>query len=576
MDIFFHNAFKQLIAMGNDLKKEATCTACLKILNKPVLLPCQCSSICHEHIDELIRVKKENSLTCQQCYKTFDLKNEKFAENQSLNNKIKSMEYLSSRERQSFAFIQNNLEQMEKFLNDYEEKLNEFTMVVVDHFYDIKNAIDIRRETLLEEIQNKNKNVDHYGERLAQESNELIERTEQAEETFLRIFNLKVKSNIDEVNLEHERNRILEFFRNPKLIKEDLENLENDFNFKFDSLSGILERFDSFQMLLAQNYFKPYVDKRSLGELFININDVLNVILANKYSKRIEIYNLLTGKLIYNLTGHTNRLTGLSLYGQNKFVSGSEDNAIKFWDLQTAKCLKTLDVYSVNCLKVLKNGNLATGSDRNSIIIWDMFMFKLKFTLFSHRGKGITCLEQLSNEWLVSGGILNETIEIWDLIKRVCVRVIYSCYSIDLHDKALFRTYFREAGRVTCLKGFEMKIDDKIECFFASGSSSGFLGIWNASNGACVKEIRIFMPSEICSLEIRSNEELLCSYINHSRNGSFYSHGVSLIDLRTFEQSKLDYQKNYILEAKYGNEISKQIGKISRDSEDFVEIYTAL
>jgi hypothetical protein len=98
----------------------------------------------------------------------------------------------------------------------------------------------------------------------------------------------------------------------------------------------------------------------------------------------------------------------------------------------------------------------------------------------------------------------------------------------------------------------------------------------NASNGACVKEIRIFMPSEICSLEIRSNEELLCSYINHSRNGSFYSHGVSLIDLRTFEQSKLDYQKDYILEAKYGNEISKQIGKIRRDSEDFVEIYTTL
>jgi hypothetical protein len=485
--------------MGNDLKKEATCTACLKILNKPVLLPCQCSSICHEHIDELIKVKKENSLTCQQCYKTFDLKNEKFAENQSLNKKIKSMEYLSSRERQSYTFVQNKLEQMEKFLNDYEEKLNEFTMVVVDHFYDIKNAIDIRRETLLEEICNNNKLKyspqkriflelhesicqEEYSceENLAEESNQLIERTEQAEETFLRIFNLKVKSNIDEVNLEHERNRILEFFRNPKLIKEDLENLENDFNFEHESLSGILERFDSFQMLLAQNYFKPYVDKRRLGELFININDVLNVILANKYSKRIEIYNLLTGKLIYNLTGHTNRLTGLSLYGQNRLVSGSADNKIKLWDLQTGKCLKTLDVYSVNCLKVLKNGNLATGSDRNSIIIWDMFMFKLKFTLFSHRGKGITCLEQLSNEWLVSGGILNETIEIWDLIKRVCVRVIYSCYSIDLHDKALFRTYFREAGRVTCLKGFEMKIDDKIECFFVSGSSSGFLGIWNA------------------------------------------------------------------------------------------------
>jgi hypothetical protein len=49
---------------------------------------------------------------------------------------------------------------MEKILNDYEEKLNEFTQISMDHFYSIKNEIDIRRETLLEEIHNKNNNED--------------------------------------------------------------------------------------------------------------------------------------------------------------------------------------------------------------------------------------------------------------------------------------------------------------------------------------------------------------------------------------------------------------------------------
>jgi ribosome-binding protein aMBF1 (putative translation factor) len=121
--------------MGNDLKKEATCSTCLKILNKPVLLPCKRSSICHEHIDELIRVNQENSLLCQQCAKTFDLKNEIFAENQTLNRKIIHSHYFTSRERHSFAFAQNKIEQMEKILNDYEEKLNEFTQISMDHFY---------------------------------------------------------------------------------------------------------------------------------------------------------------------------------------------------------------------------------------------------------------------------------------------------------------------------------------------------------------------------------------------------------------------------------------------------------
>jgi len=324
--------------MGNDLKKEATCSTCLKILNKPVLLPCQCSSICHEHIDELIRANIENSLTCQQCAKIFDLKNATFAENQTLNKKIKSMEYLSSRERQSFAFVQNKLKQMEKLRNDYEKKLNEFTTVIVDHFFNIKNAIDIRRETVLEEIYNRNNNVDLEADNLAQESSELIERVERAEETFSRNFNLKVKSAIDEVNLEHERCQIFEFFRNTQFNNEDLENLENDFNFKYESLSGILKRFDSFQMLLAQNYFKPNANNKSFGNLFINVNEILNVIWLSKQRSIIKISNLHTGKLIFNLIEHTNRVTGLCLYDQNRLVSGSEDNTIKFWDLQTGKC----------------------------------------------------------------------------------------------------------------------------------------------------------------------------------------------------------------------------------------------
>ena len=110
----------------------------------------------------------------------------------------------------------------------------------MDHFYNIKNAIDISRELLLEEIYKRNNNVmpTWLEESIAQESSELIERTEQGEETFLRIFNLKVKSNLDEVNFEHERNQIFEFFRKTQLNKEDLENLENDFNFKYESLSA--------------------------------------------------------------------------------------------------------------------------------------------------------------------------------------------------------------------------------------------------------------------------------------------------------------------------------------------------
>jgi len=237
-------------------------------------------------------------------------------------------------------------------------------------------------------------------------------------------------------------------------------------------------------MLLAQNYFKLSANNNRLGELCTNMDDTLHLVLDYNNSQNIHIFNLLTGKLIYNLSQHTERVTCASLYNQNKLVSGSEDGLIKFWDLQTGKCSKTLNCESVNCLKVLKNEDLATGSGRNSIIIWDMVMFEMKFTLFSNeRNKKITCLDQLSNEWLVSGGFDNETIEIWDLKKRVCIRGIYSSNSIIFkNSKAFFKSYTSNdlAGRVTCLQAFEKTIDGKIEYSFAAGTHLGDIGIWNA------------------------------------------------------------------------------------------------
>jgi len=228
--------------------------------------------------------------------------------------------------------------------------------------------------------------------------------------------------------------------------------------------------------------------------------------------------------------------------------------------LQTGECLKTFYVESVLCVKILKNGNLATGSARNSITILDMVMFKLKFTLLSQRDKGITCLEQFSNEWLVAGGTYDEAIEIWDLIKRVCVRVIQSWYPIDSHYDSLIGAY-----RVTCLKGFEKRVDDNVEYFFAAGTSSGFLGIWNASNGACVREYRNLMPCQILSLELGLNDEIICSS----------ERGIHLISLKTFEQKILETSTgNADEQAKYDFDVSEQLRKIAKGPENFVEILT--
>ena len=491
--------------MGNNLKKEATCIICHKIFIKPFHLPCKCANICHEHIETIQANKKPSVIKCDQCGKEFNLNGENFLENQILDTKIKTMHHLTSRERKSLKFVQDKLNQMEMLMTNMDETLNEFTMMGADHFYNIKNEIDIKRETLLDELhQQQNKANQFKIELLVQESKELIDRVEQGEETYWRIFNKEIKSHLVTVKIDHERQQIVDFYRNINLNDEDLEYFENDFKFKFMSLKENLNKFDSFRILLNENFFKPCAGNIRLGDLFLNLNTMLlkfNLIYTKKYCRFIHVCNLQTNKEI-KMFSHTKEITGLCLFGQNRLasVSRSGSDTIKFWNVLTGECLKTLDAQSVHCVKLLKNGNLATGSGVNKITIWDLTSFKLKFALHSNERNEITCLDQLSNEWLVSSGRFKNCIEIWDLNERVCVRIIYSSYSFEAFNKAKFCSYDNKAGKVTCLKALE-KGD---EILFAAGTG-GFRGIWNAANGSCVKEFQAHKWREVEELRNYNN-----------------------------------------------------------------------
>jgi WD40 repeat protein len=565
--------------MGNNLKKEATCNICNKILIDPFHLPCKCANICHEHIETRQANKKLNVVKCVQCGREFELSAENFIKNQILDTKIKTMQHLTSRERKSLTFVQDKFNQMEMLMTNMDEKVNEFTMMGADHFYNIKNEIDIKRETLLEELhlQQQNNANQFKIELLVQESKELIDRVEQGEETYWRIFNKEIKSNLVTINIDHERQQIIDFYRKINLSDEDLEYFENDFKFKFMSLKDNLNRFESFRILLNENYFKPCAGNSRLGDLFLNLNTILlnfNLIYAQWYSRWINVCNLQTNKHIQSFR-HTEEITGLSLYGQNRLasVSRSGSDTIKFWNVLTGECLKTLDAQSVHCIKLLKNGNLATGSGLNKITIWDLTSFKLKFALHSNERNEITCLDQLSNEWLVSSGCFKDCIEIWDLNERVCVRIINSSYSFEAINKAKFCSYNNKAYHVTCLKALEKGN----EILFAAGTSSGIVCVWNAPNGSCFKEFQAYKwrdrwgdryGGSILNLELRTSNELIC----------FYERINVLIDLTSFEQQLISNHNNSVVKFEpYGNEIVQKIQNLfSKYNIRFAELDTTI
>ena len=79
------------------------------------------------------------------------------------------------------------------------------------------------------------------------------------------------------------------------------------------------------------------------------------------YNRRI---NTNISFLVYSLTVLQN----------GHLVSGSDDNTIKIWDTTTAELIQTLTGHAnyVKSLTVLQNGNLVYGSFDSTIKIWGL------------------------------------------------------------------------------------------------------------------------------------------------------------------------------------------------------------
>ena len=75
---------------------------------------------------------------------------------------------------------------------------------------------------------------------------------------------------------------------------------------------------------------------------------------------------------LLTLTGHTSDVNALTVLSDGSLVSGSDDNTIKIWDIKNGQTIKTLTGHtdSVYALTVLPDGSLASGSYDNTIKIW--------------------------------------------------------------------------------------------------------------------------------------------------------------------------------------------------------------
>ena len=73
-----------------------------------------------------------------------------------------------------------------------------------------------------------------------------------------------------------------------------------------------------------------------------------NKLASGSGDKSIKIWNIDSGKCIRTLNGHDSPIFSLQLLLNNKLASGSADHSIKIWNLDSGECIRTLNGHTNN------------------------------------------------------------------------------------------------------------------------------------------------------------------------------------------------------------------------------------
>ena len=125
-----------------------------------------------------------------------------------------------------------------------------------------------------------------------------------------------------------------------------------------------------------------------------------------------------TAKCDTILKGHTESVTCVSRYKNNKLLTGSFDESIRIWDFKnkTSVEIPKADYRYVRCVKFLKNGQVISGGYDSQIKIWDMHHKQCISVLTGHT-ENIMCLFELENGQILSCS-QDKSIRVWDITSQ--------------------------------------------------------------------------------------------------------------------------------------------------------------
>jgi WD40 repeat protein/serine/threonine protein kinase len=296
---------------------------------------------------------------------------------------------------------------------------------------------------------------------------------------------------------------------------------------------------------------------RDAGSMILSFNHGGNMIVSGSMGPDkdyiIKIWSTAEWKKLFELSGHSGRITSLRFSPDDKhLISGSDDNSIRVWDMNTVPptVSMVLDGHSgsVNAVDYSPDGlYFCSGSSDNTVKIWAANTGKLLKTLTGHVGS-VTSVKYTQNGRNIISGSEDKGIRIWDVETGECYKTLeghesqITCVAVSSDDSKVISgdmngaiIYWDKSSgrRLFSMNGHLERVTDivftrDVKRIFSS-SFDGCIRIWDLDTGTCLLRLGEFESGEIYSLSLSPDGKTVAA-------GAYWGGNMVIISSQHFEQ----------------------------------------
>ncbi|KIW36652.1 uncharacterized protein PV06_11164 [Exophiala oligosperma] len=148
-----------------------------------------------------------------------------------------------------------------------------------------------------------------------------------------------------------------------------------------------------------------------------------SLMASGSYDNTVRIWDVQTGQCRHQLEGHSHSVTSVAFsHDGSLVVSGSYDKTVRVWDVQTGQCRHQLEGHCDGVTSVMfsPDGSLvASGSRDKTVRIWDVQTGQCRHQLEGHCDE-VTSVVFSPDGSLVASGSWDKTVRIWDVQTGQC------------------------------------------------------------------------------------------------------------------------------------------------------------